>query len=80
MWTPRLSTQELFIAMHQEFREQCYKSRSTMEVMDGKHSSGSVKGRRVSASNDDGGGDDGFTTVGAHLSHKDARQQHKEYA
>ena len=72
-----MTTQELFIAMHQEFREQCYTSRSTMEVMDGKHGGGSIKGRRVSADTEED--PDGYTTVGAQLSGDAARQQHREY-
>ena len=71
-----MTTQELFIAMHQEFREQGYKSRSTMEVKDGKHGHGTLKGRRVSA---DDSGSDGFTQVGATLTADEARQQHREY-
>ena len=73
-----MSTQELFISMHQEFREHCYKSRSTMEVMDGKSSSNQViKGRRVTSGESDG--DDDFTPVGPSLTSAEAKQQHKEY-
>ena len=70
-----ISTQDLFMMLHQEFREQCYKSHSTMEVVEGKVSgSGRAKGRRVQEA-----APDGFTPVGATLSPDDARQNHKEF-
>ena len=74
-----ISTQELFITMHQEFREHCYKSRTSMEVIDGKTGQHQqAKARRVDAGGD-GTDQDGFTQVGAMLSSDDAKQQHCEY-
>ena len=72
-----LSTQELFIQMHQEFRSQCYKSSSSMEVVDGKSVGGPSKGRRVHAGSSDQ--DDGFTPVGAAVSPSDAKQVHRDH-
>ena len=71
-----MTTQEMFISMHQEFRENCYKSRITMEVLDGKHSAPVAKGRRSGVVDGD---DDSYTSVGATLTPDEAKQQHKEY-